>query len=231
MYMKTTSNESKCGWFTVGGAVFCGLLAMGLTGCESAGYKKGGAAATSMQQAAAEVQAESNAVDLAVRALNELYGDAGGDLRLSFQHYSAAVGRLESAARKTEATGQRMARRNAVYLTAWDKNLQTIGYDHIREISETRKGEVSGRFASVRQRYEESQQVVEPLIRYFRDIRAALATDLTSGGMESMKEIVQNAEQNAVKVQTALAALQDELTASGAKLSAILPQQESTAAR
>ncbi len=203
-----------------------GLLGLLLVGCSTGRASKGNAAAVSLQRAAAEVQAESNAVELAMKALNELQNEPGGDLRQPFRHYGQAVDRLESAARKTAATGNRMAQRNTAYLAAWDKTLQEIDYEHIRQLSETRKGEVSQRFQAVNQKYRDSQEAVQPLIAYFRDIRTALSTDLTAGGIQSLKEIAENAGRNASKVQTALATLHDELTASGIKLSSIVPQQE-----
>ncbi len=207
-----------------------GLLALCLVGCTTPNPSKGNAAALSMQRAASEVRSESNAVELTMKALNELQNEPGGDLRQPFRHYCSALDRLTAAARKTEATGNRMAQRNAAYLTAWDKNLQTIDYEHIRELSQTRRGEVSERFQAVNQRYQESQKAVQPLISYFRDIRTALATDLTSGGMQSLKEVVANADRNATNVQTALAALEQELNTSGAKLSSLVPQQASASA-
>ncbi len=202
------------------------IAALWLAGCSTANYAKSEAAAISMQRAAAEVQAESNAVQLTVAAMNELFQEPGADLRQPYRHYSTAVDRLAAAARKTQATGQRMAQRNTAYLSAWDKNLKTIDYDHIRELSQNRKEEVTERFEAVKRRYEESQQAVEPLLTYFRDIRTALGTDLTSGGTESLKTVVENAGRNAEKVQTALAALDEELNASGARLSSIMPARQ-----
>ncbi len=204
----------------------CAIISLCLSGCSTARISKGNAAAMSMQRAAAEVQAESNAVELATKALNELQSATGGDLRQPFRHYSKAVDHLASAARKTEATGNRMAKQNTAYLASWDKTLQTIDYEHIRELSQARKEEVGKHFQAVHQRYQESEQAVQPLLAYFRDIRSALATDLTGGGRESLKEIVENAGQNAVKVQTALAALEQELNNSGAKLSSLVPESE-----
>jgi Protein of unknown function (DUF2959) len=183
-----------------------------------------------MQAAAVEVQAESNAVDLAVKALNELLTEPGADLRQPFRHYSAMVDRLETAARKTQSTGQRMAQRNAAYLTNREKTLDTIDYDHIRELSQTRRGEVGDRFEAIKRKYQESQEAVQPLITYLKDIRTALGTDLTAGGTESLKQIMENAERNAAKVQTALAALDDELRVSGARLSSLTQQQQAVRA-
>ena len=61
--------------------------------------------------------------------------------------------------------------------------------------------EVAHRFETVSQSYQEAQTVVQPLIDYFEDIRRALNSDLTRGGLAAVKDIVGNADDNAAKVQ------------------------------
>ena len=105
------------------------------------------------------------------------------------------------------------------YLQAWDKQLDAISFEHIRDLSQARRTEVANRMSAINQRYQQSQQVVEPLISYLLDIRRALGSDLTTGGLGSMKEIVENAGTNAAKVQSALNALTGELANSGTQMS------------
>jgi hypothetical protein len=75
-------------------------------------------------------------------------------------------------------------------------------------------------------RYLEAQGVVRPLLSYFTDIRKALSVDLTPAGLESVKGIVDNAERNARKVQTALANLTEQLATSGTELSTVRVRHE-----
>jgi hypothetical protein len=194
-------------------AVFC------LAGCASNNYRRGNAAASSLDRAAAEVQAESRVLDLTVASLKELYNDPGPDLKQPFQHFSACLDRLAAAAHRTELTGQEMARKNEAYLLAWEKQLATIDYEHIRNVSQTRMLEVSNRFDVVNRRYLDCQAVVRPMVGYLLDVRRALSSDLTPEGLASMKTVVQNADTNSAKVQTALGALSTELANSGTRLS------------
>ncbi len=223
--------KEKEGSFVFGAAAVAAVSLAFFAGCSTAGYNKSGAAAVSMQRAAAEVQAESNSLELTLTALKALFVEPGADLRRPYQHFSAAVDNLEAAAHRTEATGLKMAAQNKAYLSAWDKSLQTIDFGHIREVSETRKGEVSESFEAVNRRYQESQQAVQPLLSYLKDLRTALGNDLTSSGLESLKEVMQNADTNADKLQTALSALKDDLSASGARLSSLMPAKEPVAAQ
>jgi hypothetical protein len=84
---------------------------------------------------------------------------------------------------------------------------------------------VSNEFNTVNQRYRENQAVIEPLISYLQDIRTALSTDLTQGGLNSVKQLVDNAEQNAHKVQAALARLTTDLSTSRTEMSSVAPRE------
>lgn len=215
--------------------IFPFLVAVCLAGCTSASYKKGDAAANSLEIAAGEVQAESRALDLTMASLKDLYNDAGSDLKQPFQHFNTCLDKLVSSAHRTDLTGQRMAQKNATFLLAWQKQLDQMQYEHIRNLSQSRMLEVSNRFDTVNRRYQDSQAVVQPMIGYLLDVRHALNTDLTKEGLASMKEVMQNAENNALKVQTALGALSSELAESGNRLSSVAyqapgqPQQTNTA--
>jgi hypothetical protein len=198
-------------------AAFAGFLCS----CASNGYQKGDVAAASMQRAATEVQAEQRALDGTIAALGELMNASEGDLSVPFKRYSASLDRLIAAAHRTEATGKTMELKSAAYVEQWDRQLQSIDYQHIRDLSEARRSEVTNRVDAINRRYKESQEVVQPLISYFEDIRKALSTDLTPAGLQSLKEIVQNANTNVAKVQGALDALSTELTDSSAKMSSI----------
>ncbi len=195
-----------------------------LAGCTSAGYQKGDVAASGMQTAATEVQAEGLALDQTVACLRELVEEPSGDLRRPFKRFSKSVDRLIATTQRTDNTGKRMRDKSAAYFLAWDQQLQVIDYGHIRDLSETRRTEVTNRVEAVNRRYQESQAAVQPLISYFLDIRKALSTDLTPGGIESLKGIVQNANENVAKVQTALSFLITALTNSSTTLSSVAYQ-------
>jgi len=202
----------------------CALTALWLAGCSSTGYKKGDTAAMTLQDAAADVQAESRAIDTTVAALDDLAKNPSGDLRLQFKRYSKSLDRLIAAAKRTDATALRMEQKHTAYFLAWDKELPTINYEAIRSRSEARREEVARRFETVDKSYREAQTVVQPLIDYFEDIRKALGADLTIGGLTAVKEIVHNADQNAAKVQGALGKLTDDLVAASSEMSSVAAQ-------
>ena len=200
------------------------VVAYGLGGCASRGYEQGDAAADGMRKAAMEVEAESAALDQAVAAMNTMVNEPVPDLRVGFRTYSQSLDRLIAAARRTESTGRKMEAKSALYLATWSRQLQDIDYGHIREVSDARWVEVTNRVEAINRRYRESQAAVQPLVSYLSDIRTALGADLTTAGLDSMKGVAQNAQNNVSKVQTSLDALAAELTNSSARLSSVAYQ-------
>ena len=206
-------------------ACLAGVLCLG---CSSTGYRKSDTAAASMQSAAAQVQAESRAIDATLGSLKDLMNEPNGDLRKPYQHFSSNLSFLEATARRTDNTGKVMAQRSAEYFQIWDKEIAEIDYEHIRELSQARRAEAQKNFENVQHRYQESQEVVGPVITYLQDIHKALGSDLTTSGLGSMKNVVKNAETNSAKVQIALKALFDELSDSGSKFSTRIIQTNQT---
>jgi hypothetical protein len=204
---------------------FAAAVAMiSLNGCTSTGYQKGDVAASSMQRAAAEVQLEGRAMDQTMASLHDLISQTNGDLAGSFKRYSRSLDQLIASAQKTDNTGREVEEKNAAYLAEWDKQLAAIDYGHIHEISEARRTAVTNSLDAIQRRYRESQAAVQPLISYLVDIRTALSTDLTMGGLDALQGVAKNANDNVAKVQTALDALSTELTTSSAGLSSVAYQ-------
>ncbi|HWX22005.1 MAG TPA: DUF2959 family protein [Candidatus Binatia bacterium] len=191
---------------------------LGLAGCASAGYDKSNAAAYSMHAGAQEIQAESQALDQTLSSLKDLV-DKPANLKQQYQSFSSALDHLIVCAQRADDTGKRIQAKGAAYFQTWDRELAGINHEHIRDLSQTRRSEVTNHFASVTLRYKENLEVVQPLISYLKDLRVALSADLTAAGLQSMKSVVANAEQTTAKVQPALTGLVAELTDSSNNMS------------
>jgi hypothetical protein len=214
-------------WFTPMRVVHlsvCAVLLFGICGCASTTYKKADAASESLQKAGKQIQVESYTIDLTLVALDDLVNKPAPDLKPQFERYNAALDRLVAASSRAQKAADVAHKKSVDYFESWDKQTADIKFDAVRDQSVSRKTQVSNEFSTVNQRYRENQAVMEPLISYLQDIRTALSTDLTAGGIQSVKPLADNAQQNARKVQGALARLSDELTASGARMSSVIPQ-------
>jgi hypothetical protein len=218
------------------GSLVVAIASVLLAGCASSGYEKSDVAAQSLRTAASQVQAENTALDLTMASLHDLVNTPGAgtppadkrfnkpsvDLKPGFERFSKALERLQAAAARNDQAAVQIAQKHAAYLANWNKELGEMKYEAVKTRSEARKNEVSQRFESVNRRYAEARAATQPLIEYLVDVRKALSNDLTTGGLESVKPIVQNAEENTTKVRAALARLSDELNSSSTQLASII---------
>jgi len=196
-------NESARGlrFLAAGGLL---LMVAWLTGCRTAGYKKADAAALNSQVAAASVRTESQDLEVTIGALNDLVNQPALDAKPQFLRFDQALNRLVAADRRAESEVDRIWRRRAGYLAAWDKEIPTIQDPATRSLSETRKAEVSTQFDAASRRYDEARNNLQPLITFLQDIRKALSTDLTRDGLMAIKPSVSRANDRARQVQAAL---------------------------
>lgn len=197
----------------------CVFTLLWMSGCASASYKKANAASGSLRRAAIDINAENRMIDITMASLDDLINKPSGDLRPQFEKFNSALDGLIDASSRAEKSAARAKDKSSDYFKSWDKESASIDYEAVRDQSAARKAQVSNEFNTVNQRYHQNQAVVEPLISYLKDIRTALSTDLTAGGIQSVKLLAENARQNAQKVQAALAQLSDELAVSGARMS------------
>jgi hypothetical protein len=205
----------------------CLFTLLYFSGCASGNYRKADAASESLRKAARQIDAENHAIDLTLAALDNLVDNPAPDLKPQFKRFSASLNRLVGFAAEAEKAAEVANQKSADYLRNWDKETAAINFEAVRDESVSRKTLVSNEFNTVNQRYRENQAVIEPLISYLQDIRTALSTDLTADGLQSVKSLVANAEQNARKVQAALARLTNDLSASGSQISSVvLPEMQ-----
>lgn len=202
----------------------CTIGVLYFSGCASPSYKKADSASGSLQKASMEINTENRAIDATMNALDDLVNKPAADLRPQFARFDAALNWLEDSSKRAENAANTADKRSQEYFQTWDKEVANIRYEAVRDQSVSRKTQVSEQLNTVDQRYRQNQAVVGPLISYLRDIRTSLSVDLTAGGVASVKPLADNAQQNARKVQSALAQLSDDLAESGTRMSALVTQ-------
>jgi hypothetical protein len=203
----------------------CAAALLYFSGCASTNYQKADVAGECLRTAGIKIDAENRSIDYTLAALDNLVNKPAPDLKPQFQRFSISLDRLVDASARAEKAARVADKKSADYFKNWEKETSEIKYEAIRNQSVSRKTQVRNEFNTVNQRYRENQAVIHPLISYLQDIRTALSTDLTAGGVQSVKSLADNAQQNGRKVQAALARLTDELSASGARMSSVSPSE------
>src|ERR1041385_763469 len=180
-------------WFKC--AAMSGLL-LALAGCASHGYVKGNAAGGSMQEASFRVEKESQEIDRTIARLTGLVNEPAPDLRPQFKAYNTELDRLYKSIEQTDGAVKRAQEKKKDYFETWDKQLAALNYQAVRDRGEARRVAVSNELEAIHIKYRETTEVVLPLLAYLEDIRKALGSDLTAGGLESVQDAVTNAHES-----------------------------------
>jgi hypothetical protein len=198
----------------------CGVL---ITGCISPGYEKAGTTSTSLRDAAQGIDNALGPLDTVVAALSDLVTNPGPDITPQFQKFSAAVSNLESLANEVTSREAAMRQQGAAYFQKWDEELAKIQNDDIQTRSLDRKNEVAARFAKVRVSYAQTTANFAPFMSDLKDIRTALATDLTAGGLASVKGLASKANDKVLPLRESLISLSTDFKNLGVSLSTATP--------
>ncbi len=201
------------------------------TGCSTTTYKKSDATAESMQMLATAVHTERQELKTSADTLENLVHRPGPDLRPQLKAYDSAVERLYDAIAVTDKRMRRMQTDSQEYLATWEREADAMNYEVIRDHAEVRRAAVSNDVVGITRQYQESREVLLPLLAYLEDIRKTLNSDLTMDGLASVQDIVSKTRIATDSVQANLAELTTRVAASGNRLASvgISPATSSTA--
>lgn len=196
------------------------IVALMAGGCASSGYKKAGRTSTSLQKAAQDIDKSNAQLDVVLAGLSDLVSNPDADIRPQFKKCDSEMSKLESLAKKVSDDAAAMQSQGSAYFQQWDEELAKIQSEDIRSRSAERKSTVAAHFDRVRISYGQAKTAFEPLLSDLKDIRTALATDLTTEGLASVKSVVNKANQDAPPVRESLGKLAADFKELGVSLSA-----------
>lgn len=207
--------------------VFVAAFLLTLGGCATQGAttKRAGNTSTSLQEAALSVARSNAQLETVLLSLSDLVNNPGADLRTQYNTYNADVNRLDALASEVSASATAMKERGAAYFEQWDADLATIQNENIRTRSVDRKELVTARFEGVKASYAQTRSDFAPFVSNLKDIRTVLGTDLTAGGLASVRSLVSKADRDVIPLRTSLSRLESDFRALGVSMSASTPVQ------
>lgn len=192
-------------------------------GCASSGYQKAGKTSTSLQETAQGIDHALVPLDHVVATLADLVNNPNPDITPQFKKYSAAVTRLESLADDVRDHATAMRGQGAAYFKNWDLELAKIQNEDIHSRSLDRKNAVAAQFERVRISYAKTSTEFAPFMSDLKDIRTALATDLTAGGIASVKGLSGTANEKLLPLRESLIGLSSDFKSLGVAMSTATP--------
>jgi hypothetical protein len=201
------------------------LIAMGtlLAGCNTTGYEKASSTSLTLSQAAQSIDNARAPIDAVLASLSELVNFPAPDVTKQFQKYDAAVSKLEAQATEVRGYATTLQEQGTAYLQKWDEELAKIKNDDIQTRSQERKAATTARFEQVRTSYLHASAQFAPFMSDLKDIRTALSTDLTLGGIASVKGLSGKANEKALPLRETLVRLSADFRTLGVALSTTSP--------
>ena len=125
--------------------------------------------------------------------LNALTKQSKGDLRPAYDAFGADVVKTEAAAGTTRKQVQWMAGEGRSYFQDWQTSVSGIANESLRKKAQKRLNSVKESYADVEQALQQASEKFNPFLSDLDDVRKALATDLTAGGVKSIRSTVKKA--------------------------------------
>jgi hypothetical protein len=190
--------------------LLAGVLTL-VAGCASRGYHTGERTATNLQAIATRLEMAGRQMDIAVTELDGLVNNPQPDLRPQFDRFSAAVGQLHPLATNVVKADAELQARSKLHAQNWDKELAAIQNETIRASAQARKLEVTGQFDTVHNTCLSVQTALGPVQSDLRDLQRYLNSDLTMGGLATIKDTATRVARNAAPARESVSKLVGEL--------------------
>ena len=194
-----------------------------MAGCASSTYDKGAATSASLQSAADAVAHTSTSVTDVLGALNNLTFKSQGDLRKQYDALVSATSKLDKSIATLGTKADSMRAAAAAYSQNWSNQLATIVSDELRKRSADRMNEVTAQLKEMDANYLGVKNSFAPFISDLKDIQTYLGTDLTTGGLATIKDVVSKTKVDAVPLRDSIKKLQASFSNLSAALSPVLP--------
>jgi hypothetical protein len=187
------------------------MVAMAVAGCASPGYKEGDSAAGAMRAAAAEAATVQTSVDATVTALKDLLSSTDVDLRPKYEAFSTNLDRVQGSVAALQRRTDSMTTAATNHLKRWEEDMKKVTSEELRKKSLQRRAEVEERVRKVKELSEQTRVTASPALADLEDIRRVIGTDLTAGGIATIRDAAERAQTSAAALKESATKLTAEL--------------------
>ncbi len=167
--------------------------------------------ASSIKDAHVETTRTSEQLKATLEAINALTKQTKGDLRPAYNAYCSEVAKTEAAAGWTKTRIQWMAGDGRKYFQDWQTTVNGIANESLRKKSQKRLDAVQASYNKVEASLQLAGEKFKPFLSDLTDIQKALATDVTAGGVKTIKSTVKSANWNHQYVDKAIQSARKEM--------------------
>ena len=183
-----------------------------LAGCGTpSGYKQADKTGEGIADFRAEIGKGKQAIDAAMKSLDQIALTATTDPRKAFEQYSKSVANLESTAAKARKRSQDMKEQGKAYFAQWEKQMAEVKNAEIRNLAAARKAKLQETFDTIAKVAGPLKSQFDPWMSDLKDLEKYLANDLTIAGVDAAKSLIAKTEDEGRDVQKSMDALVAEL--------------------
>jgi hypothetical protein len=170
------------------------LLTIGLTGLlTSVTQASQEELAKSIHDAHVETSRTFEQLKATLGSLNELTQQKTGDLRPAYATFCSQVTNTFAAGDVTRTRLQWMGGEGRKYFTDWQNTINGISNESLRKKAQKRLNSVQKNYDNVEESLKEAAEKFKPFLSDLNDVRTALSTDVTAGGVKAIKSTVRTA--------------------------------------
>ena len=187
------------------------LLTIGLATLLASAQASQEQLAKSIEEARGETARTSEQLKATLAALNALTKQTKGDLNPAYKNYCSEVAQTQAARDWTVSRIQSMNTKGGTYFQDWQNKVTEITNPALRNKSQTRLDAVKANYDKVLASLTQASEKFKPFLSDLSDIQKALATDVTSDGVKSIKSTVKSANWNYQYVEKSISTALKEM--------------------
>jgi DNA anti-recombination protein RmuC len=187
------------------------LLAPNFTSAQTTNASPQAKLAESVAVIRTETLATRDQLQATLNALNALTKQEKGDLKPTFDKYSAEVKNTHAVAEQTAARITAMQAASKEYFDTWKTQVNEINNESLRKKALSRMNDVFEKYNDVIKSLQEASEKFKPFLSNLDDVQKMLANDITPGGVKAVRGVADDANWNMKKVRSSIADAIDEL--------------------
>jgi hypothetical protein len=152
--------------------------------------------ANSIKDTRLETARTSEQLKATLEAINALTKQTKGDLRPTYNAFTAEIPKTEAAATWTRTRAQWMAGDGRKYFQDWQTTVSGIANESLRKKSQKRLDAVKASYDKVEASLLLAGDKFKPVLSDLGDMQKTLSADVTAGGVKAMKSTVRSANWN-----------------------------------
>lgn len=184
-----------------------------LAGCASSGVARRESVVSQTEQAKSYVDRSKEQIAVTLAALNDLQGKSGDVLRSRYQKFVQEYNKTESLANDSARQAMEVQAKGEQQLKAWQAEAATIQDPELRKKAADRRAEQAQRYRQFATDMSETNRTLQAFLVDLRDIKTYLDLDLSTRGVEAVRDKIDRANADSSQVVQSLDHLNQRLDA------------------